>query len=136
MATGKQQMKDLEALRDRLKAQIAELQQQLSGVEMAIRVVTGEPTPQARPRAPRSNVKTYILTLLEEAGARGLNAASAVETAQSRGDQLERGSVSSLLSRLKSDGVVTYDGQLYRLSKYASGASGEAPDFTSQNPFH
>ena len=114
-------MKNAEALRDQLKAKIAELQQQLQGVEMAIRAMRGESAAPVRTRAPRSNVKNYILTLLEEAAERGLNAARAVEIAESRGDALERGTVSSLLSRLKSDGVVTYDGNLYRLKSHSTG---------------
>ena len=115
-------MKKLEALRDELRAQIGELQQKLAGVEMAIRALSGEPEPPtkaARTRAPRSNVKQYLLNLLEEARDEGLNAGLAVQRAEKRGEQLERGTVSSLLSRFKADGVVKYDGQVYRLAKYA-----------------
>ena len=36
-----------------------------------------------------------------------------------RGIELDRGSVSSLLSRLKKDGVLFYDGSRYRLKEYA-----------------
>lgn len=120
MTTKVQAMKNAEALRDQLKAKIAELQQQLAGVEMAIRAMRGEPTAPTRTRAPRSNVKSYLLALLDEVQARGLNAAMAVELAESRGDTLERGTVSSLLSRFKADGVVTYDGSVYRLTKFAA----------------
>lgn len=136
MTTKVQAMKNAEALRDQLKSKIAELQQQLHGVEMTIRAMRGETAAPVRPRAPRSNVKNYILTLLDEAGERGLNAARAVEIAETRGDTLERGTVSSLLSRLKSDGVIAYDGQVYRLSKYAGGAANDSGAFTAQNPFH
>lgn len=136
MTTKVQAMKNAEALRDQLKAKIAELQQQLHGVEMTIRAMRGESAAPVRTRAPRSNVKNYILTLLEEAGERGLNAARAVEIAESKGDTLERGTVSSLLSRLKADGVVAYDGSLYRLSKHANAASSGASAFTAPNPFH
>lgn len=126
MTTKVQAMKNAEALRDQIKAKIAELQQQLAGVEMTIRVMRGEPTTAPRPRAARSNVKNYILTLLEESGTVGLNAAKAVEIAEARGDTLERGTVSSLLSRFKADNVVTYDGSVYRLTRHSkeSTASG------------
>lgn len=72
--------------------------------------------PKMKIRAPRSNVKQTILELLTKAGDAGLNAALAVETAAKAGVTLERGTVSSLLSRLKNEGVVTYDGALYRLA--------------------
>lgn len=128
MTTKVQAMKNAEALRDQLKAKIAELQQQLAGVEMAIRAMRGEPTAPTRARAPRSNVKNYILALLEEVQGRGLNAAMAVELAESRGETLERGTVSSLLSRFKADGILTYDGSVYRLTKYSAAPSGEKAD--------
>lgn len=128
MTTKVQAMKNAEALRDQLKAKIAELQQQLAGVEMAIRAMRGEPTAPTRTRAPRSNVKSYLLALLDEVQTRGLNAAMAVELAESRGDTLERGTVSSLLSRFKADGVVTYDGSVYRLTKFAAPPSDDKTD--------
>ena len=128
MTTKVQAMKKMEALRDRIKAQIAELQQQLVGVEMAMRTMSGEATAPARARAPRSNVKNYILHLLEEAKSSGINAGMAVELAASRGDALERGSVSSLLSRLKTDGVVTYDGSVYRLPRYQTNSTAGVVD--------
>lgn len=128
MTTKVQAMKHAEALRDRLKAQISELQQQLAGVEMTIRAMRGEPATPVRSRAPRSNVKGYILALLEDAQARGLNAAMAVEIAEARGETLERGTVSSLLSRFKADGVVTYDGSVYRLPRYTQNSTASATD--------
>jgi hypothetical protein len=39
--------------------------------------------------------------------------------AQEQGIELIHGSVSSLLSRLKTDGVMFFDGQVYRLKQYA-----------------
>lgn len=69
-------------------------------------------------RAAKGSVKTTVLDLLKEAGRRGLNAATAVDLAKSKGIELERGSVSSLLSRLKTDDVVIYDGSVYRLKEF------------------
>ncbi|MBY0349492.1 hypothetical protein [Tabrizicola sp.] len=85
-----------------------------------IREARGEP--KVKLRAPRSNVKQTILNLLDQAGAVGLNAATAVETSAKAGVTLERGTVSSLLSRLKNEGVVSYDGSVYRLTKYKGDA--------------
>ncbi len=73
--------------------------------------------PKLTVRAPRSNVKQTVLDLLEKAGDAGLNGAMAVEMAAKAKVTLERGTVSSILSRLKNDGVLTYDGSVYRLAK-------------------
>ena len=123
MARGTQQMKRAEELRDRLKSQIADLQKQLEGVEMAIRALKGEPEREGR--AGRSNVKAIVLSLLEEAGAKGLNAASLLTAAAKRGETLERATVASLLSRIKSEGVATYDGSVYRLKQFSSSITSE-----------
>jgi hypothetical protein len=110
-------MKKLEAFRDSLKRQISDLHQQLMAVEQAIRLVSGdaEPIKGIRPRTPRPNVKQTLLDMLKEVGDAGLNAGTAVEMAAQRGEKLERGTASSLLSRWKSDRIVSYDGTVYRL---------------------
>ncbi len=119
-------MKQIESLRDRLRAQISELQQQLAGVEMSLRAVSGEiDRPVTAPRAARTNVKQILLHLLDEVGASGLNAAKAVELAGKRNEQIERATASSLLSRFKSDGVVTYDGTNYKLTKFSTGTNND-----------
>ena len=69
-------------------------------------------------RAPRSNVKTAVLDLLRQVGANGLNAQIAHDLAKENGVDLHIKSVSSLLSRLKSEGTVTYRDSLYRLVEY------------------
>ena len=68
-------------------------------------------------------MKAKVLDLLEDVGTTGLNASTAVNLAEARGMELERASVSSLLSRLKSDGIVEFDGSMYRLPKFAKAAT-------------
>ena len=120
MARKNKGMKQLEELRDQIDRQIEELKNKREGVEMSIRTLSGGGTEKpARTRAPRSNVKTAVLDLLEQVKANGLNAAMVVEMAlEQRGEHLERGSVSSLLSRLKNEGTVVYDRKVYRLKEY------------------
>jgi|688.fasta_scaffold188208_3 hypothetical protein len=108
-------MKILAERLDLVRREIDKLKAQESLLMDMIREASGEP--KIKLRAPRSNVKQTILDLLERAGDAGINAASAVETASRAGSSLERGTVSSLLSRLKNEGVVTYDGSVYRLVK-------------------
>ena len=79
-------------------------------------------------RAPRANVKQTVLDLLQEQGAAGLNASTAVELAAKRNESLQQSTVSSLLSRFKMEGITVYDGKVYRLKQFAAGMEG--------NPMH
>lgn len=119
-------MKRAIELREQLRGQIAEhqkileaLQNKLEGCEMAIRAWNNEPEVTAV-RKQRANTKQIILTLLEEAKTDGLNAASAVDAAAKRNEKIERPTASSLLSRFKAEGLVAYDGNVYRLKKYVT----------------
>ncbi len=66
-------------------------------------------------RHPRGAVKRILLQLLQEAGGTGLNARLAVAMAAARGIEVDRTTLSSLLSRLKADAVVAHDGYRYFL---------------------
>lgn len=108
-------MTDLRARLDGVRREIEKLQAQEA---LLLDLLDETPKPVARAR--KGSVKTVVLKLLEEVEDSGLNAASAVEKAKAdQGIDLDRGSVSSLLSRLKSDGVVIYDGDRYRLNRFA-----------------
>jgi hypothetical protein len=120
MGSRSKQMRVVEDEIARKKEQLRKLQIEIAALEEVLARATGV----KKPRAPRSDVKREVLRLLEEVGDRGLVAASAVEMAEKRGVRLERGTVSSLLSRLKHDGFVVYDGTSYRLP---SSGAGEKP---------
>lgn len=108
-------MKDMKDRLDSIRREIEKLQAQ----EALLLDMMGEaPVKAATKRAPKGSVKVLVLELLESQGRSGLNAAKAVELSEANGNALDRGSVSSLLSRLKQDGVVVYDGSNYRLKKY------------------
>ena len=120
MATSKANMQKLVEHRNQLLAEMEALKNKIAGLELAISLLESDKETkgdnESTPR--RSNVKTTILDLLKEVGTTGLNAATTVEIASRRGIDLDRGSVSSLLSRLKRDGVVEYDGNRYRLPEF------------------
>ncbi|MCU0902149.1 MAG: hypothetical protein MUC82_16955 [Cypionkella sp.] len=82
-------------------------------------IVTERQTSRERSRAPRSNVKSVVLDLLRQVGSNGLNAQIAAGLAKERNETLQIKSVSSLLSRLKSDGVVEHRGNVYILKEFA-----------------
>jgi hypothetical protein len=113
------ELRRIEALRDKLKEQIAGLQNQLAGVEMTLSAIRDISQTQEGPRRSRG-VKQLLLDLLIESGQTGTNALRAVEWAKIRNERLERATVSSLLSRFKRDGVVTFDGSVYRLKNLPS----------------
>ncbi|MDP1749738.1 MAG: hypothetical protein Q8L22_09775 [Reyranella sp.] len=120
MTTAKENMKILTDQRDKLLAEMEAMKHKIEGLNLAISLLDGgEGGLKAVSR--RSGVKSYILGLLQEVGAEGLNAQKAVEMAAQRGDKIDRASVSSLLSRFKLDKTITYDGTLYRLKEFSPG---------------
>jgi hypothetical protein len=73
-----------------------------------------------RKRTRRGNLKETVLELAETAREKGLTAEECVFMAkESKGIELVLGSVSSLLSRLKNDKIMFFDGNRYRLQKYS-----------------
>jgi hypothetical protein len=109
-------MKRLIEERDRLITEAAALQHKIDGLNLAISILEREDDEQPHNRmSGRGKTKELLISLLKEAGATGLNANSAVEMAERKGIRLARGTAASTLSRLKHDGVVTHDGERYRL---------------------
>jgi hypothetical protein len=104
-------MQALYKLRDDLRREVDSLSNQLKGVELAIAVASG--ARRDTPRRPKST-KQAILDYL--ALSEGLNAAMIVQFSEADGYPIPRATASSLLSRFKSDGLVVYDGRLYRLN--------------------
>lgn len=113
-------MTDMRKRLDDIRREIDKLRAQEA---LLLDMLDEAPKPVEGKRAPKGSVKIRVLKMLEDQERSGLNAARAVEISEAEGDPLDRGSVSSLLSRLKHDDVVVYDGSNYRLKKY----SGIAP---------
>lgn len=104
MAGKKAEMQKLIEERDRLARQIEALQNELKGINRAITLLTGESTRDAAPPAGvgrTRNVKDTVIDLIANAGPKGLSVNQVLEAAKARNISLERGTVSSLLSRLK-----------------------------------
>lgn len=115
-------MKDLRDRLDIIRREIEKYQREMDKLQaqesLVLDLLGEEPARVTGKRAPKGSVKIRVLEMLESQGRSGLNAAKAVELSEAEGDALDRGSVSSLLSRLKQDNVVVYDGSNYRLKKY------------------
>lgn len=108
MAGKKAEMQRLREERERLARQIEALQSELRGLDRAIALVSGEsvtadPTQgRIKPR----NVKDTVLGLVADAGPKGLTVHQVLDAATKKNVQLERGTVSSLLSRLKRENTL------------------------------
>lgn len=130
MASARDNMKALVEQRAKLQSELEALKNKIAGLDMAISILqkTGNSKADLQPVTRRTGVKGFVLDLLKERGAEGLNAAIAVEIAARREVLMDRGSVSSLLSRLKADDVVVYENDVYKLKEFATEGDGDTVD--------
>lgn len=118
-------LKPLYERRTQLQSELAAIQARLQEVESLIRVMSGDTAPEPSRaavilnRIRRGDLNNIVLSLYEQAAEAGLSTAECVAAAGKAGTPLKATSVSSLLSRLKSDGVLMYDGERYRLKRFA-----------------
>ena len=117
----------LEEKASRLK-QIENLQSEIKGLDVAIRVMSGEnsnePQVVLEPKTRSKNVKDTVLSIVTHSESSGVTVNELMNKAQLNGIALERGSVSSLLSRLKREGVLQIkDGRYYTISQHHGGAA-------------
>lgn len=117
MAIQRVQMKRLEDERARLAAEIEAKKHELAGLDRALALLRQDESElEPRQRRPRVLIKDIVLGLLSGNRELGLTAAEVVELGQVQGQALDRGSVSSLLSRLKAEGLLSLDGSKYRIA--------------------
>jgi len=128
----KAQMQKLIDERQRLAAEIEAMRHRLEGLDIAIRLLEGEERNghafNGDAIVRRASVKETVLRLLGVFGETGLTAQEVVEKATELGESLDRASVSSLLSRLKKDGVLKLDGSKYQLVQNTSRESTPLPN--------
>jgi CRP-like cAMP-binding protein len=117
MTRNREHMHKLTELRDRLMGEIGRHQQaiealkhQLSGVDQSMKALGGDAG--AGPSR-RTNVKRTVMEVIHDASRVGVTAVEVVDRAAAKGRSLDRASVSSLLSRLKRDGTLTFNGERY-----------------------
>lgn len=121
MARKSEQMKAIQDLRDRHAGEVADLERRLAEarirlqtLDQAVAAAGGTPIPQTPAGKRQSNVKNTVMGIINEAAEAGVTAVSVVEAAAAKGKALDRNSVSSLLSRLKREKTLTFDGERYR----------------------
>jgi hypothetical protein len=132
----KMKLHRLKEVRAELVKEMESLQGKIAGIDIAIRTIESDDSTASPSKfthdisKKRIPLKRPILEYLEEVGAHGLTANEAVEKSESKFD---RASVSSLLSRLKADGLLTLVKDRYFLIKYAPKAAAEIPSSAALN---
>lgn len=128
MSSRSENMRAIEDEIARLRAQRDLLNGKIDGFESALRMMKGQTATSAvedlrvppKERQRRGNVKKTVLDMVSGSLDLGITVNECIEAAEANsGIKLDRASVSSLLSRLKRDEVLFYDGERYRLKKYA-----------------
>lgn len=113
--------------RDALLRQRDALDSEIRGLERAIALVGADEKTSVPGTRGRPQIKTVVLDLLKDVGTTGLDATTAVTMANLKGITLDRGSVSSLLSRMKKDDIITYEGGKYRLKEFTARSEPHRP---------
>jgi hypothetical protein len=116
--------KEMSAIRDELavvQAEIARLRIQEETLVRLLRKVSGEPAEAlATPQRKRSaNVKPLVLDIMIKVGATGATSKEVDDAVRAANPAVATATVGSVLSRLKADGALVFDGERYFERKYA-----------------
>jgi hypothetical protein len=106
----------------RIDAEIARLQVLREGLVRAKFLMSGgatppPSTPEARKRSP--NIKPLILDYMRSVEAKGATSLEVSAVIKERVPTVAKDTVGSVLSRLKADGALAYDGERYYDARYA-----------------
>ncbi len=125
MASGK--MKIVEERLQEKRKELERVQAEISLLQDILAEAEGKPRQLKQTRTP---IKKHVLSYLQKVGATGVSANTVLAMAAADGVELERASVSSLLSRLKAEGIVVYMNDKYLLKEVA------CPDSSAASNVH
>jgi hypothetical protein len=119
MTTAREQMKIIEGELAQVRAEIERLRVKEETLLGLLGKMGGEsPSPSTqRKRSP--NIKPLVLELMNRAGFTGATSAEVDQAVRQRVPTVAKDTVGSVLSRLKSDGALTYDGERYYEKQFA-----------------
>jgi hypothetical protein len=112
-------MKPLDEEIARLDAEILRLQAERAGLIRAKELLGGVSAEPAAPRKRASSVKPLVLDYLKAVGVKGATTAEVDATVRMMVPEVAKDTVGSLLSRLKSQGALVYEGDRYYEAKFA-----------------
>lgn len=120
MASAREQMKTIETELERVRSEIAKLRIEEDTLKRLLAKFEsgGAQLGQKRKRAP--SVKPTVLDVMRKAGASGATSTEVAEAVKELVPEVGRDTVSSVLSRLKSDGALFYEGDRYFDIRYRS----------------
>lgn len=118
MTTAREQMRMIDEKLDGIRAEIARLKAQ-EEVLLELKAQSGGDQPPAAPRKRSPNIKPLVLDLMSRAGFTGATSAEVDHAVRQRVPTVAKDTVGSVLSRLKADGALTYDGERYYEKRFA-----------------
>ena len=125
-------MKKLDEQIAMIDRQIQELQFKRLGLLEFKSSLSGEPeTAVVKKRA--TNVKPMVLDIMRVAGAQGATSAEVYDLARRLNPIIGRETISSVLSRLKADGALTYSGERYYEKQATPPSGGWSPTLSAVN---
>jgi hypothetical protein len=112
-------MKTIQVELDRVRSEIQRLRAQEEILEGLLRKMTGEVEPQQATRKRASSVKPQVLDIMREVGARGATSVEVDNIVRTKNPTVAKDTVASVLSRLKGDGALVFDGERYFDKQFA-----------------
>jgi hypothetical protein len=112
MSTAKEQKAMIEGELGRVRAEMEKLKAQEELLLRLLAHANGEPGPES-PRKRSPSIKPLVLDIMARAGFTGATTAEVDKEVREKVPTVAKDTVGSILSRLKSDGALTYDGERY-----------------------
>ncbi len=120
MGKESKQMSIIKTQLEAVRTQIERLRVKEETLMELLRELAGEPAPiEAQPRKRAASVKPHVLDFMREVKERGATTVEVDNAIRTLNPTVAKDTVGSVLSRLKSEGALVYDGERYFEKKYA-----------------
>lgn len=118
MTTAKEQTKMIEGELARVRAEIERLKAQEEVLAALHAKMTGGSVVSTMPRKRSPAIKPLVLDIMQGAGFTGATSGEVDEAVRRTVPGVAKDTVGSILSRLKGDGALTYDGDRYYVKQF------------------
>lgn len=116
-------MKTVEAELERVRSEIDRLKIEESVLLKLLGKMRGDHVPYKQGRSRSPNVKPMVLDIMRDAGPDGATTPEVDALVRAKIPTVAKDTVGSVLSRLKSDGALVFDGERYYEKRFAPNAS-------------